>query len=102
MAFLDEWYKQHRAEWLSHVSEAVQARVATGIPITWAEWQEMRMNSYEQEELYPLLDNEALCKVTQHCLNNCSPRDRKPCSVYDDAVLHVIVPLLLERLKEKE
>ena len=101
MGVIEKWADENRAEWLAHVRPEIQERVAKGTPITWDEWKELRINSFEQEELYSLLDNDALCRMTEHCLNNCRPRDRKPSIVYDDAVLHVLVPLLLKRLKEK-
>lgn len=101
MGFLEKWAEEHRAKWLANIRPEIQDRVAKGTPISWEEWQGMRTNSFEQEELIPLLDNDALCSFAEYCLKNCRPRDRRPSIVYDDAVLHVIVPLLLKRLKEK-
>lgn len=92
-------------EYHSHVDDWVRERVASGRIITHAEFQEMRGNSWERKLLYPLLDNEALIHLTRYCIGNSSPmRDQLhgiP-AVYDESVIHVLAPLLIQRLEKAE
>ncbi|GIN22571.1 hypothetical protein [Siminovitchia fordii] len=76
-----------------HVSELEDKSVTPGI------WRQMRMNSYARDDLYPKLNNEALLEVTKLYLSNCS-RPQFPCSTYDEAMIHKIVPELIKRLEE--
>lgn len=59
----------------------------------------MRMNSYAQDDLPPKLTNETLIETAKFYLANCS-RAKYPCSTYDEAVIHILLPELLKRLEE--
>jgi hypothetical protein len=81
-----------------HISPKIQALAARGTPITLAEWLELRLNSYEQELLYPKLDNEAFLYALDNVLLNCTLKStRRPCVVYDDALQVIFVPELRQR-----
>lgn len=77
-----------------HVTELKDRSVTPEIHKT------MRMNSYAREDLPPKLTDEALIQNAEHYLSNCT-RTRIPCSTYDEAIIHTIMPELIRRLKEK-
>jgi hypothetical protein len=81
-----------------HIRSDIQALIDRKEPITLAEYKELRVNSWEQEGLIPRLDNEALLDLTEIVLKNCRPAYRRPCAVYDQFAIHVILPELLRRL----
>ncbi len=60
MSIIDQWYEKSKQEFLSHIRPEIQARRESDIPITWLEWSEMRMTSYERHWIFHLLDNESL------------------------------------------
>lgn len=62
------------------------------------EWENLHpMNSYERQILMPNLSNRALRHVVKNMLDNCTPSGMVPVT-YDDAIIGVIMPILLERL----
>jgi hypothetical protein len=61
--------------------------------------QQMRMNSYAHDELPPKLNNEALIETAEYYLSHCS-KPVFPCSTYDEALIHKLLPELIKRLKE--
>ena len=68
--------------------------------VTYEEYEQLRVNSYEQEALYQVLTDDALVKVVEtHILPNCPyiirPRD------YNESVIGVFAPLLVRRLKQR-
>lgn len=104
MAFkgFEEEAKRAHDEWWSHISPEIKALVERPTRIGWAEYQSLRMNSWEREEVHKRLDDEALANVAAYCLSNCQRQDRKrPCQTYDDAMAVLLVPLLIERLRKK-
>lgn len=106
MNFADQlraWAEARQAEWDSHVRPEVRALGARG-NVTLDEWEVLGaqgMNSFERETLYPALADEALAKVVEYCLSQCGQTRRpyRPASTYDDAMITVFAPLLLERLR---
>lgn len=62
----------------------------------------MRMNSYAQDDLPPKLTNEALIEKAKYHVLNSTPLRSFPCTTYDEALIHKIVPELIKRLEEKE
>lgn len=76
-----------------HVSELADRSVTSEMK------NQMTMNSYAQDDLPPKLTNEALLGTTKYYLSNCS-KPRFPCSTYDEAVIHILVPELVKRLEE--
>lgn len=76
-----------------HVSSLEDKSVTPEIKAT------MRMNSYAQDDLPPKLTNEALIETAKQYQSNCS-RAKYPCSTYDEALIHILLPELLKRLEE--
>jgi hypothetical protein len=83
-----------------NIKPEVQRLIDAGLPISYDTYASMRMNTYERLAIYPLLDNDALVRITQHCLNNCSISHGTPVT-YDETLVRVLAPLLIERLQEK-
>lgn len=95
--------RKRRAEWNSHLSPEVLALVKKGKQITYDQFNSRPMNSYERESLFPLLDDDALIKLTEKFLENCCSGHVpgiRPCSTYNEALEVLLVPLLLKRFKE--
>lgn len=81
---------------MSHVSPEIQKLIDRG-NVTSAELKEIRCNSWEWQALVPAMTNEALLDRTRHALDNSTPPHR-PASTYDEAVIGVFAPVLMERL----
>lgn len=62
--------------------------------------QDMMMNSYAQDDLPPKLTDEALIDTVKYYITNCN-RPSYPCTTYDEAIVHNLVPELIKRLEEK-
>jgi len=61
----------------------------------------LRLNSYEWETIIPHLDDGALIKTAGLYLHNVSLDQSRPYRSYNEAVLGMIAPLLVERLKDR-
>jgi hypothetical protein len=96
---LAEWTKLREAERLSHIRQEIQDLVNRPELITYAEYENLRGNSWEWEAIYTRLDNEALIKAVEHHLSNCSREYKRPVSTYDDSIREILVPILIERLR---
>jgi hypothetical protein len=77
-----------------HVSELKDKSV------TYEMKQQMRMNSYAQDDLPPKLTDEALIDQAIHFINNCS-RPNFPCTTYEESLIHKILPEIIKRFEEK-
>lgn len=82
------------------IDEWVYTRLRAKEQIEWAEWQTFRMNSWEQEALMPHLTNDALILLSKQFLDNCE-RIRRPAITYEDGIVGVILPILLQRLEHE-
>lgn len=78
-----------------HVSEIKDGSLTTGM------LQYARMNSYAQDKIYPKLTNEALIEKAEYYKNNCG-RSQYPATTYNEALIHLIVPELIQRIKDLE
>lgn len=85
-----------------HISQEIATLCERDARISLAEYRELRMNSWEQELVAKRLDDEALAWATENCLKNILFDERRPCITYLNALGLVYVPLLLERLAEKQ
>lgn len=109
MAFklFEEEAAKRRAEFMAHVSPEVLALVeglkALGRRLSRAEWEKLRMNSYERRLLVPLLDDEALCHLAASCIEQGGSKavlgEFELATDYNDAVRRELAPLLVERLR---
>ncbi len=100
---LDQITTEQRFEFMRHVRPEIVARRELGTPVTWAEWQAMQGNSYEWQHLTPLLDDDALLRHVQHCLDNSQHGEPlsefgRPCVTYDEMLERCLVPMLMARL----
>lgn len=98
---LNHIVEEAEAEHQSHISQWVKDRVKSGVPVTIKEWEQWIMNSYERHELYPLMDNECLKHTAQYFAGNCRPKTARVASCYDEALIHTLLPLLLDRIPDK-
>lgn len=110
--FLEDWAEQHRAKFYSHVRLWVgigaAACKASGRRLTEAEHTDLidkvldGANSYERKLLVPLLDDEALCKLTEYCMGQEGGElgEHELARHYGDAVQREFAPLLVKRLRE--
>lgn len=109
MNLFEKFSKDQKECFMKHIRQKYRDRRESGIPITWIEYCSMRMNSYEFQYIYFLLDDEALVKVTLYHLKNSShgynPIDENSCTLhegtYDGSIEQVLVPLLLKRFAQK-
>lgn len=110
--FLKEAAQKTEADFLSHVSLEVQMRLVDPAPIEWAEWQLMRMNSYERQLLIPRLDDRAFLNMLESHLESGgieeSSKYARPASTYQDQIQHSLIhqlrcrfELLLNRVEDE-
>ena len=76
-----------------HVSQLEDKSVTSEI------YKEMRMNSYAQDDLPPKLTNETLIKMAKYFMSQCQ-RPSFPCTTYNEALIHKILPEFVKRLEE--
>lgn len=99
MTFLTKFAEEYRAKWQAHIRPEIAALAARPQRVTWAEYEPLRMNSYEQEEIMPNLDDDALTRYAECIVKNCQPDRNRPASCYDDALALLVAPLLIARLR---
>lgn len=82
----------------AHIRPEVLALARRAEPITLAEYEAGRWNSYERHILNPRLDDEAFAHHAEHNIANCYRGDRSvPYAVYDDALVGFVAPEMLRR-----
>lgn len=101
--YLEQRMREHKAEFMTHVSEEVVERVMSGVPMEYGEWYEFCGNNYERRLLYPLLTDEALGTVAMSFMcNSRTPFVASEFDVggsnYDEVLIRVLVPLMAKRL----
>lgn len=102
MKFLKERAEKRKQEFLSHVSPEILKLVESKTVITLQKYQELRMNSYERQMLFPLLDDEALIWLTKHALmqEGKTRVDKFTIPVsYTDAVVRLYIHEIIKRFK---
>ncbi len=114
MAFkiFTKWAAEQRAKFMEHVGDdfLVLLREATKDGTQKisdkqvAEIFDKRgLNSFEREIMYPHLDTAELLREAIYCLGQCSRHDHKrPASTYDDAIMLIFLPLLIDRMRQAE
>lgn len=99
--FLGRRFRKYRLEYLRHCSSEVRSRWRNGAPITYAEWEQLRINSYERELLIPLLDDEAFAQFLRDYLKSGAieqtPDFAKPPATYTEGVEQKLIHQLLQR-----
>lgn len=66
--------------------------------VTYEEWTNTAMNSYERARVLPFLTLEAMKEVGKFYLHHCSFKDFP--TTYDEVALHIILPCILQKLDE--
>lgn len=99
--FFDDRTEQRKSKFLSHVKPHVLAIYEAKQQISLDEWKVMRLNSYEQQLLIPLLTNDAFAKMIENYIHNSGFRTSDqfhiPFTTYDDNLKHNLVHQLLAR-----
>lgn len=90
--------ERHEKQYFKHHGEKVHVTDFEDKSITKDMLTDMRMNSYANEIMPPKLDDEALIEKAEHYIAQCT-QSRYPCSTYDEALIHTILPELIKRLK---
>jgi hypothetical protein len=90
--------REARLKFASHLSAEAVIRYFDSRPITAEEYETLRGNSYDQHLLQPKFDDRALIAAAKHCLSNCQQTRDLP-STYDEAMLSVYGPMLIQRLE---
>lgn len=70
--------------------------------ISYETYSKLRLSGHEWRMIYPLLDNNALIKATEEHLANASRMIGKTPTTYDEALIHVFIPILLKRIAESD
>lgn len=100
---------RRHAEFYSHISPDMEEWVYNakkdGRAITFVEWQNLRINSYEKHFIIPYLDDDAVLHIAQYCYDQAGYRefsDHQLPAHYGESVIGVWFPLLIERLRAKQ
>lgn len=80
----------------------VLAMVESGKTITRAEWESMRINSWERWVLTPFLSDEAFIAHTERVLDQIPRRPWSPPVAYDDVAAQLLLPAALDRLRRSD
>jgi len=102
MNFFKKAADRIRDERMSNVGPYIQDLAKRG-NVTWGEYTQLTMNSWEREYLYPHLTDKALVLLIRDTyLPNCSPESRpsRPCIPYDESLINNLMPLLLDRFEK--
>lgn len=86
------------AEYQAHLSPAVKARLADPLLVSYAEWKQMRLNSWERERIMLKLTSDALIQIiisyAEHIPHPKRATPSGPTSTYEGTLLNVLLPLL--------
>jgi hypothetical protein len=108
--FLKEWVEKHRAEFYSHVPMWVaigsEACKASRRQLSYAEYAGLitlleGANSYTRKVLLPLLDDDAVCELAEHCMSQIGPEcgELELARHYGDSLERELAPMLVRRLR---
>lgn len=101
--FLQDHAAKRMSEYMSHVKPEFMQWLDAHEVVTYADFSafcnEHGLNSYERELMYPKLDNDALIRIVKSHLLNCGRVDKRPCSTYDESIIAVFAPLMIERIE---
>jgi hypothetical protein len=100
----DSFYEKQKEifekKYIIYKDEKIHVSELEDRSVSWDMKNEMRMNSYAQDDLPSKLTDKALIETAKYYLSNCS-QPKFPCSTYDEALIHKILPELIKRLEEK-
>ena len=101
-SFIKEQEKINNLKYITIGDKQVHVSELEDRSVTPEMHSKMRMNSYAQEDMPPKLTDETLIEKAKYYLTQCHQRVNYPCSTYDEALLHKILPELIKRLEEKQ
>jgi len=90
-------------EFQAHVRPEIKELVERDDPMTWDEYNELRMNSYERKALLPKLDDRAVFHLLKYCLSQSrfeKLRRYELAGTYDEAVTCDLLPEMMLRLEK--
>lgn len=95
-----------RLNWLNHLSDKTREILKRGKRIKIEEYLSMKGNSYDWKTIYPMLETKALINCVEENLKYCTTVERagrySVDSVYEDALVNTLAPIVLDRLEELE
>lgn len=101
----EKWEEKRRErellKFVTYGEEEIHVSEFPDRTITPAMMENMYMNSYARDDIFPKLTTETLLVDAKRYLSHC-PTPRMPCSTYNEALIHKIVPELIKRLEEAE
>lgn len=104
MSFITKYAERAKAEYMSHVRPVFTEWLAERESVSHSAFHDFclqhGMNSYERELMYPKLDDDALIRVVERCLENCQSPRKRPCSTYNESLENIFAPMLIERLRK--
>lgn len=89
-------FKEHLAE---NTRPEIQKIIDEGKEISLAEYRDMRLNSFERHQLYPLLSDEALLWLIEVYYSNIPVLYGKLPGTYIEGLVHSVLPIIIERYK---
>jgi len=93
--------EEYEKQYVIHNDKEIHVSEFEDKSITVQYLSEMRMNSYAREKIYPKFDNSALINDARYYMSQCG-RYNYPAATYNEALIHVIVPELINRIEELE
>ena len=100
--YLSDYMAEKEKEFMRHVRPEVKARIETDKPICLAEYNNLRMNSYEQKLYQQLLDDNAFIEIMESYMkqyNHCKLGKFELPHHYQEAVDRQFLPELIKRFK---
>lgn len=103
---LPKWFEEKQKEWyelqhITYMGVKVHPSEINDRTVTKEKLEDMKMNSYGQEEMFGKYTDDVLIDKARYYISNCNT-PRYPCSTYDEALIHKVIPELIKRLEEKE
>ena len=103
---LPDWFEEKQKEryelqYITYNGAKIHPSEFNDRSITKEELENMKMNSYGQDEMFGKYTDDVLIDKARYYISNCSA-PRYPCATYDEALIHKIVPELIKRLEERE
>jgi hypothetical protein len=99
-SFYEKQQRIYNMKYITYEDKEIHVSKLEDRSVTSEMKKEMRMNSYAQDDLPPKLTDAALIETAKYYMSNCT-RPNFPCSTYDEALIHKILPELIKRLEER-
>ena len=102
LTYLRHLSRQAHDRYFAHVRPAVVELLRQPGQITWAQYREMRGNSYEHKLLRQKLDDDGVLQLYQSIMAQIG--DLSPYALttsYPEAIVHELAPLMAKRLQER-